>query len=110
MKDKRKLTKPARADSDDFVKVAKKETTKLAVLPETKKVTLLEPVAELEPVKEVPKSIIGSEAGYGDDSAFSLYMREVGQTALLTPAEEIMLAKRIKKGDAEARERMIKAN
>jgi len=42
--------------------------------------------------------------------AFTLYMREVGQTPLLTPLEEIALAKRIKKGDREARELMIKAN
>jgi RNA polymerase primary sigma factor len=42
--------------------------------------------------------------------AFTLYMREVGQTQLLSPEEEITLAKRIKKGDREAREQMIKAN
>ena len=42
--------------------------------------------------------------------AFTLYMREVGQTRLLSPQEEIGLAKRIKKGDRGAREMMIKAN
>jgi len=42
--------------------------------------------------------------------AFTLYMQEVGQTKLLTPQEEIVLAKRIKKGDKKAREEMIKAN
>jgi RNA polymerase primary sigma factor len=37
-------------------------------------------------------------------------MREVGQVKLLTPAEELALAKKIKKGDDKAREHMIKAN
>jgi RNA polymerase primary sigma factor len=45
-----------------------------------------------------------------DHSAFRLYVREVGQTRLITPQEERELAQRIQKGDAEARERMIKAN
>lgn len=43
-------------------------------------------------------------------NAYSLYLREIGQTKLLTPKEEIALAARIKKGDARAREEMIKAN
>jgi RNA polymerase primary sigma factor len=45
-----------------------------------------------------------------DHSAFHLYVREVGQTKLITPTEERQLARRIQKGDAEAREQMIKAN
>jgi RNA polymerase primary sigma factor len=43
-------------------------------------------------------------------NAYSLYLREIGQTKLLTPQEEIKLAARIKRGDERAREEMIKAN
>ncbi len=42
--------------------------------------------------------------------AYTLYMREIGQTKLLTVQEEVALARRIKKGDARAREQMINAN
>jgi RNA polymerase primary sigma factor len=45
---------------------------------------------------------------HGD--AFQLYLREIGQVKLLTPDEEIALAKRIRRGDKKAREHMIKAN
>ena len=49
-----------------------------------------------------------AESAHGD--SLLLYMREVGQVNLLTPAEEMALAKRILKGDDKAREHMIKAN
>ncbi len=47
---------------------------------------------------------------YDGDTAIKLYLREIGQVKLLTPAEEVTLAARIKKGDKKAREQMIKAN
>ena len=43
-------------------------------------------------------------------SNLQLYLNEIGRTPLLTPAEEVELAGRIRRGDAAARERMIKAN
>ena len=43
-------------------------------------------------------------------SNLQLYLQEIGKTALLTIAEEISLAKRIRKGDRAARDHMIKAN
>jgi len=76
--------------------------------------------------KAQPAPAAGSQAGSGvsgpqiDAStlavrnlpldAFTLYMREVGQTRLLSPQEEIELARRIKKGDREARDLMIRSN
>ncbi len=39
-----------------------------------------------------------------------LYLREIGQVKLLAPQEEIVLARRIRRGDKKAREQMITAN
>ncbi|HUK83190.1 MAG TPA: sigma-70 family RNA polymerase sigma factor [Verrucomicrobiae bacterium] len=47
---------------------------------------------------------------YQRADALSIYLREMAETPLLTAKEEIDLAKRVKKGDAKARARMIKAN
>jgi RNA polymerase primary sigma factor len=39
-----------------------------------------------------------------------LYQQEIGRHRLLTPAEEVQLAKRIERGDAQAKDQMINAN
>ena len=44
------------------------------------------------------------------DFGLKRYLQEIGQFSLLTPQQEIELAKKIKKGDTTARERMISAN
>lgn len=44
------------------------------------------------------------------DKTIKIYLREIGQTPLLTPAQEVELAAKIKKGDQEARSLMIRAN
>jgi RNA polymerase primary sigma factor len=43
-------------------------------------------------------------------SVLTLYMREIGRVGLLTRQEEGELARRVQRGDAAAREQMIKAN
>jgi RNA polymerase primary sigma factor len=58
-----------------------------------------------EPLAPLPE-----HTRYDGDTAIKLYLREIGQVKLLTPAEEIELAAKIKKGDKKARELMIKAN
>jgi RNA polymerase primary sigma factor len=44
------------------------------------------------------------------DTGFQLYLREIARFPLLTPADEIRLAKKIKRGDAVARALMVRSN
>jgi RNA polymerase primary sigma factor len=46
----------------------------------------------------------------GDLDALQLFLAEMGRHRLLTAADEVALAKRIERGDAAAKERMIQAN
>ena len=52
--------------------------------------------------------VVPVESQSGD--TLQLYLREIGQVKLLTPKEELLLARRIRRGDKQAREHMIKAN
>jgi RNA polymerase primary sigma factor len=75
------------------------------------KTIVLPKLAGSRPVVGVePAPVEDQHSPYNGDTAFHLYLREIGQTPLLTPQEEVELARRIKKGDRRAREQMIKAN
>ena len=66
--------------------------------------------ADDDEAEEAPVSAADERQPYDGNTAFHLYLREVGQSKLLTPADEIRLAKRIRRGDSKAREEMIKSN
>lgn len=62
--------------------------------------------------KKSPKITLSDRIDLGDISADSIqmYLREIGKVPLLSSDEEISLAKRIERGDIDAKQRLIKAN
>ena len=65
------------------------------------------PVRDTEIVAE---AVAVERAETPRSDSLQLYLNEIGKVKLLTAQEEIVLAKRIKRGDTDAREHMIKAN
>src|SRR5919197_256383 len=65
----------------------------------------------LAPVAPAPTRAEGEpEPLVGSTDAMTLLMNSVGRYPLLTAAEEVALAKRVERGDREAKERMINSN
>ena len=67
---------------------------------EAREVDVAEPVRAQVTLREAPAST----------DPLTLFMHQIGRYPLLTAAEEVELAKRIERGDAEAKERMINSN
>jgi RNA polymerase primary sigma factor len=57
-----------------------------------------------------PEPTYEASAPAGTTDGLTLFMNRAGRYKLLTAAEEVALAKRVERGDAEAKERMINSN
>ena len=64
---------------------------------------MVEEAAEIDIESSIPKSI-------AVDDPVRMYLKEIGKVPLLTADEEIELAKRMEKGDEEAKKRLCEAN
>jgi len=65
-------------------------------------------VGQSRPPADAPRTQGTRRAESGD--LIQLYLREIGQTPLLTPEEEADLLRRLRRGDSTAREQLIQAN
>ncbi len=73
----------------------------------------IEIVEEAKEAEEKPKEEEEEEAdldAISIDDPVRMYLKEIGKVALLTPEQEVTLAQRMEKGDAEAKRRLIEAN
>jgi RNA polymerase primary sigma factor len=69
----------------------------------------IELVERLE-LKEKPPQPAGRTSTEATTDALELFLREAGRRPLLNAAQEVELAKRIERGDTEAKQRMIESN
>lgn len=69
-----------------------------------------ESLREETPSLEAEDWQIEDVRGVGVDDPVKMYLKEIGQVPLLTPEEEVELARRIEQGDIEAKKKLVEAN
>jgi RNA polymerase primary sigma factor len=65
--------------------------------------------ADVDAEDDTPRARVTHETS-GTTDSLTLFMNAAGRYPLLTAAQEVMLAKRVERGDAAAKERMINSN
>ena len=82
-------------------------------LPDAEMITGEEPV-NLNDVEEVPvedvRELSEFVESYASEDSVHMYLKEMGKISMLTPEEEIELARRIRAGDDEAKQKMLTSN
>ena len=82
--------------------------TSLAPIPAPVPATGAPPISKSDLPATLPLEAVARSLGVR--SPLEQYLREISEVPLLTPDEEVKLARRIQRGDKKAREHMIRAN
>jgi RNA polymerase primary sigma factor len=90
--------------ADQGVEVVPAELGSLTLVPDSK---LDDAPAPDQPAERKPELDLSVEPSL---DSLRLYLRSIGKVELLTAAEEVSLARRIERGDMDAKEQMVKAN